>query len=397
MGSIVYYVASLKFRDVAQLIKQTDEIHSSKKLSDWIQRQIVRGHSKKIADYLLSEEDRFFNALVIGVYGGRPSWVPLAVSSSAPEVDFEISDDQRDELNASIGLLTLEGKEKLFAIDGQHRVAGIKQALKDSDCVAEDEVVALFVGHERTVKGAQRTRRLFTRLNTTARAVSEADRIALEEDDGFAVVTRRMFDEFKLFGEDKFVSLSPTASLPSNDDKSVTTIISLYHQVRELYSRTLVPTTTTKRDFESSRPPDEAIDALYAASCTFWTLLGESVSVVAKVLGGKATAGSFRTAGRNHLLMRPVGQRAYAGAVGALTARGAPLEHAVEKLSRANLWVHDPIWAYILWDPVNSVMLKSAALAETFLLHQVGEKGRSTARTKSLDAVLEKRARTRGE
>jgi DNA sulfur modification protein DndB len=39
----------------------------------------------------------------------------------------ELTADQEQRVNETLGVLTLSGKEKLFAIDGQHRVAGIKQ------------------------------------------------------------------------------------------------------------------------------------------------------------------------------------------------------------------------------------------------------------------------------
>ena len=38
---------------------------------------------------------------------------------------------------ARIGFLELQGTERLFALDGQHRVAGIKKALEDGENAAE--------------------------------------------------------------------------------------------------------------------------------------------------------------------------------------------------------------------------------------------------------------------
>lgn len=79
----------------------------------------------------------------------------------------------RDELKnltedtvSSVGFLTLTGQEKLFALDGQHRLAGIKKAVKDGlDNDPYDELSILFVGHKDTQRGLERTRRLFTTLN----------------------------------------------------------------------------------------------------------------------------------------------------------------------------------------------------------------------------------------
>lgn len=218
-GDTIYYVSYLSFQDVEDWIKPTDEIHRSKKLSDWIQRQLIKGHAEKISAYLLNHKERFFNALVIGIYGGQPSWAPLSVSAPAAE-DITITDEVREMLGSSVGMLHFQGDEKLFAVDGQHRVAGIKQAVETDSDISQDEIVAIFVGHTSTRAGEQRTRRLFTTLNKTARRVSEADRIALDEDDGFAVVTRRLIDEFRLFKLGKLIDSAPSAALKQGDDEA---------------------------------------------------------------------------------------------------------------------------------------------------------------------------------
>src|SRR4051812_10667840 len=112
-GDTIYYVSYLTFRDVVEWIKPTDEVHRSKKLSNWIQRQLIKGHADTIADYLLHQNERFFNALVVGVYGGQPSWAPLSVASHPGEV--ELTDEDRETLSASVGILLFKGTEKLFA------------------------------------------------------------------------------------------------------------------------------------------------------------------------------------------------------------------------------------------------------------------------------------------
>jgi DNA sulfur modification protein DndB len=394
MGSTVYYATFMSFADIESWIKPTKEIHTSEKLSRWIQRQLIKGHSEGIADYLISQDERFFNALVVGIYGGEPSWAPLRVSSPSGDGEFEITDEEREHLESSIGLLKLSGEEKLFAIDGQHRVAGIKAALKRSrDEVKEDEIIALFVGHKTTRAGEQRTRRLFTTLNKTARRVSDADRVALDEDDGFAVVTRRMIDEFSLFAEGKPIAFAPTASLPSNDDESISTIICLYSQLKDLYSTQLTNPEVKKAHFGRARPTDVALDQVYKRACEYWKALKKHISEVDEVLSGTVAAGEYRKTSKNHLLLRPVGQRAFAGAVGVLVERGASINDAVARLSKVDLWIHKKMWHEILWDPQREVMLKSPLLPETLLLRKVREKGRSVARDNKLDETLKKRDR----
>ena len=83
----------------------------------------------------------------------------------------------------SVGFLTLRGDEKLFPLDGQHRLAGIKRAMRDGVTHSDDAVSVIFLGHRNTADGLEATRRLFTTLNKTARPVSKSAVIALDEDD----------------------------------------------------------------------------------------------------------------------------------------------------------------------------------------------------------------------
>lgn len=73
----------------------------------------------------------------------------------------------------------------MFTLDGQHRLAGIQQAIeKGLEQDPFDEVSVIFLAHEDTRPGLERTRRLFTTLNKTAKPVSKGDIIALDEDEG---------------------------------------------------------------------------------------------------------------------------------------------------------------------------------------------------------------------
>jgi hypothetical protein len=77
MGDRGYFVTAMKLKEVADRVKGVAEIHTSVKLRDWINRQLKREHAEAIAEYLQTDESRFFNALVVGVYGGDAQWGPL--------------------------------------------------------------------------------------------------------------------------------------------------------------------------------------------------------------------------------------------------------------------------------------------------------------------------------
>src|SRR3990170_4420101 len=171
MGDWVYYTALLRLRDVVPRISLAAEIHESKSLNDLIQRALT-SNSRRIARYLLTQPQRMMSALVIGVYGGGPRWYELDVHQN---VHMEPQGIQ--EVEMKLGVLQLMGTEQLFAIDGQHRVIGIRTAFSERPSLGEEEVSVIFVAHDRTEEGQQRTRRLFTTLNRYAKPVSSTEKI----------------------------------------------------------------------------------------------------------------------------------------------------------------------------------------------------------------------------
>src|SRR6266850_2453660 len=116
MGDWVYYTTFMRMKDIAERISLATEIHKSEALGDLIQRAVESAHSGSISEYLLRQKERFFNALVIGVYGGSPKWAELSVTDSRRKRFGELP----KYLEGALGILVFDGSEKLFAIDGQH-------------------------------------------------------------------------------------------------------------------------------------------------------------------------------------------------------------------------------------------------------------------------------------
>ena len=129
MGDWIYYVTLLPFQEVSNRIRETNEIHKSRLLREMIQR-VLTPRSKTIAEYIKSQTQHFFNAIVVGVYEGEPKWHQLNVGKS----DLFDPSNLEPRVANSLGILTLSGEEKLFAIDGQHRVEGIKEYERENWC-----------------------------------------------------------------------------------------------------------------------------------------------------------------------------------------------------------------------------------------------------------------------
>ena len=371
MGDWQYFVASMTMKDVADWIKRTDQIHSSEQLREWIQRELT-DRSNDIVQYLRTQEQRFFNAIIVGVYGGDPEWYPVEVGESP--VLGPPSLDERSRL--SIGLLQLSGKEKLFAIDGQHRVEAIKLALKEDDKLENEELCVIFVPHHTDQPGLERTRRLFSTLNRYAKPVSKGEIVALDEDDAFAITTRRLVEEYSpLSGE--FVHFGKTTPIPSNNKKSITSILALYDLV-EIFS---LPGTGNKssqrKELTSRRPSFYKLARIYRDYTAFWDALQKYIPEIKRVSASSPDdelAGRYRTANGGHVLFRPAGQKAFVRAVRVMIARKMKMEEAVRLLSKTQLQLEKAPWPNVLWNPHSKKMIVSNQLLhQNLFLHMINQ------------------------
>ena len=193
-----------------------------------LQRTLRGDRTTKITDYLVQQDQRFFNSLVVATYGGDPKWHEVSIKGAPSTLETEIP----GRLEGILGILVLDGSETLFAIDGQHRVAGMREALKQNETLGKEEVSVILVAgvtqdhRQDDPEGFERTRRLFTTLNRYAKPVSKADVIALDEDDSVAIATRLLVEDHPLFSEK--TSIGQGNNIIPSDQRSFTTIGTLY-------------------------------------------------------------------------------------------------------------------------------------------------------------------------
>ena len=188
MGDWVYYPTLMKLKDIAERIKIAEEIYQSKTLSEMVQQEIKRKRGKEIKDYLLKQEQRFFNSLIVAVYEGDPSWYDITSIESNNPLDTEAIPE---DVVAGIGILSLNGEEELFTLDGQHRLIGIKEAVAEAPHLGEDELSIIFIAHRTDLDGMERTRRLFTTLN----------KILFQSQKGKSSLSMKMIQWLSLYGD----------------------------------------------------------------------------------------------------------------------------------------------------------------------------------------------------
>jgi DNA sulfur modification protein DndB len=369
MGDRWYYVTTLTLGEVDQWVKPVDKIHERKEFKTWIQRQLVDERKEEIATYLLNQEQRFFNAIVVGIYRGEPEWFPVEVGESATLKEIKLGERQA----TAFGLLRLSGDVDIFAIDGQHRVEGIREALLRSEALKDEELTVIFVAHKTTDEGRERTRRLFTTLNKYAKPVSRAELIALNDDDTFAIVTRRLIESYRGL-QSEFVPLASTANIPTGNQTSITTVIALYELVKTI----TVPSGSRERKLLEQGPPNwTRVDEIYCTATSFWDALKAHVTAIRKVCTSsphKNLAGKYRTEEGGHLLFRPAGLQGFARAARVMVDRGEMLQTSVAKLARVSLQLSTKPWVGVLWNPSTKTMIvKNKKLVPNLFLYMVGE------------------------
>ena len=346
IGTTVFYSSQMTFGDIAEYVSPiTEELHKNKTLSDMIQRSLTN-NVDNIVEYLKQQPDRFFNSLVLAVYDGNPQWHEL-------EIDY-ITEPQKKYSN--LGFLEFSGNEKIFPVDGQHRVEAIKKAIKEDSSLAAETIGVLFIGHRVIPDGIAKTRRIFSTLNRYAKPVSMSDIVALDEDDIVAISTRNLLESHPLFVDER-VSIGLTKAIPNNDSKCFTTIITLSECNRHLLECYLRhPSQDTVKNFVRVRPCDETIQEFYAYICDIWNEITKMPDVK-KFLSNKVAIRNSSTGG--NLLFRPIGLLPFIEACKRLNKLSPQtnVKDIISQFRHFDFSVNNALWQDILWDDSRKIML----------------------------------------
>jgi len=297
LGDWVYYSALLTADDIARQIKPSHEIREAKALEDYLQRAL-KPRVQKIATYLFRRDSRFFNSVIIGIFDGLPRWAEFELKPGNGNRKVVES----PELKESIGLLIFDGKEKMFAVDGQHRVEGIKAAYKkEAERLEHDQFPVIFIAHLDTTDGKVRTRRLFCDINKNAVAVSGGDKVIIDEDDLSAIATRRLYAEYPPFKRGKLIALTERKEMIEQDGEGrFTSLLAIYTTAKKL-----------KRLFQKKRgtleSDPENVVAFQKIVARFFDFIMEHEPSLRKFFKEGTTSLESERRNNKNLFFRPVG------------------------------------------------------------------------------------------
>lgn len=192
MGSTTYYLSSIPARELVMVVRPASEAlpdWNEMSIEDRIQRDInMKRLHDEVIPYLASHPDRFFGAVIVLVTGRVDFERLTSLGISAPKA-YEGALEK-------FGFLTISGGEWI-ALDGQHRLIALREIFMNrfegevQQGLSNDDISVIFIENENTVK----TRRIFNKVNRYARSTSRADNLILSEDDGYAIISRRLFTE----------------------------------------------------------------------------------------------------------------------------------------------------------------------------------------------------------
>ena len=367
VGNWNYYSTKMTAGELAEGVRFASELDQPAVLDRIIQRELNEGRAKQdIARYLAENKDHFFNSIVIAAWEGNPTFFSVEL---AADPRFEMIADDR--FTKSFGVLRFDGRQKYYALDGQHRLKAIKALLaRETEFTAppgfqfeEFPVVIVVPKHgEAFTDFIPRYRRLFSNLNRYAKPMDLATVIAMDEDDSFAIITRRLIAEhgfFQWFDGDSSSRIRVTGGINVPDTENcLLSIITLYGMNGDLLwsnerQNELGP---MKEWIKLSRRPDDVLDKLFRELVVIWNAILKELSVLENGVptNFRSSVGSdFEREGRmvtNHLLFRPIGQNMLSGLVRRMLDQWPDRDgsDAIRGLSTIEWRLHHAPWRHLL-------------------------------------------------
>ncbi len=354
MGNTPYYLAKMP---VGQLI---DNVGIAKELPEWpdmsadekMQREFdIRRVVEEMVPYVVEDPDRFFGSLIIDIYSGYEDIVFESVAEAIPGLPAAYRMPMKD-----MGFLTLPGKERLIALDGQHRLlalrigikgfmgvpAGVKMTpainkLEPHPELASEEISVILVEHTDTKK----IRKIFNKINKYAKQTSRGDNIITSDDDIFAVISRRLISEGEPLAPINGIELvnwkSNTLSLRS---KQLTTLSALY---------TISDTLLKDKKFSTKAlPSEDEIESAYREVSDFWGILLKNLETFQEYIWLTQNDRTISIMRDSNLLCKPITQMALAHVARMVKSKELSWLKIVEKLNQVDWSFDNQLWYNIL-------------------------------------------------
>jgi DNA sulfur modification protein DndB len=243
MGGIEYFVITLPYSVVPRYLTTTDRSLPPKEREN---RKPTPSRYGVIADYVTKNPDTYRFSSITCTYGKDGTHAP---------VRWDPADTSGDA--AFIGMLTLDQRDPLIIVDGQHRFEGIKKALEDKkldeDSSLADDMISVVLFPYVSLKAAQQ---LFSDLNRNAKKTTKSLDILFDRRDVVNRVTQELVKKVSVFIDR--VNLED-AGIPAQS-RDMFTLAGIYQatepMVEAVYDAGLIPEELVPKDSQGDPMKD---------------------------------------------------------------------------------------------------------------------------------------------
>ena len=363
LGSTVYYIAKMSVEELVNSVGLAIELPEWKDMTpdEKMQREPdINRVVNEICPYFIEDQDRFFGSLIVDIYSGFENMKFDPISKYVKDdITFAYDVSMQD-----AGFLSLPGKERLIALDGQHRLLAMKLCLKGNSAIsavmlgnkkmtsqmlaleahpelADEEVSVIFVEHRDNMK----IRKIFNKVNKYARQTGRGQNIITPDDDVYATIARKLFSDggvLEKVGKNELVNWK--SNTLSQRSKQLTTVSALY---------TIAETLSKDKGWSAKVMPsdEDEIEEAFDENTEFWTELLNGMDVYQEYLDLTRKDKPISNLRDQNLLMKPVTHMALAHVAYFAKKHSAAWGDVVAKLNKVNWSMDNSVWFNILVIP----------------------------------------------
>lgn len=176
MGSTTYYTANFPMGMVVKLFTYDPEYMAALPIEYRHQRLLKKNRVPEIAEYILANPDYIFSSITVSV----------------DQNNLKFDSSEHDE---NVGVLQLPMEAEWLVNDGQHRVAGIAEAIRRDPTVRHDRLSVIILPK----LDIDRSQQVFSDLNRTVQKTSKSLDILFDHRLPINLVTNACVDRVRLF------------------------------------------------------------------------------------------------------------------------------------------------------------------------------------------------------
>jgi DNA sulfur modification protein DndB len=353
MGSNEYYETKMRAQELVQAARVASErdTWASLSIEERLQRELNQKRVREeIVPYLAKSEDRFFGSVIILIEDAE-----IDFESAGKYLAKDVPAAYRKTFEQT-GALTIDGGV-FIVLDGQHRWAALRAVITGQDDkgnpvygsevgeVPNDELMVIFL----PFKSNETTRRIFNKINRNARPTGRSDNIITSEDDGNAIIARKLLSNGEPLGGTrsnrellvnwKSTTISPRSAQWTTISAVHTTVIDILKHAKIHFS---------EKD-DVVRPSEERLDEAYEVVHEWWSDLMSGVEAFKTIVAKPDEVAQIRDVHDEWgLLLKPAAHMVIVKALIKAIDRGINRAKAIERLNKVDWYLDSPLWQDVL-------------------------------------------------